>query len=50
MIVFAQCRILIHRANDNFERNPYYNGRKVSSRYTNQGLVLSECEHLQNPG
>jgi len=50
MIVLAQCKILIRRANDNFERHPYCDGRKVSYRYTDQELVLSECDHLQDLG
>jgi len=48
--VGASGEILIRRANDNFERNPYCDCRKVSYRSTGQELEPSECEHLQNPG
>jgi len=50
VIVLAQCKILIRRANENVERNPYCDCRKVSFRYTAQEFVLSECEHLQDLG
>ncbi len=50
MIVLAECKILMRRANDNFEWNPYCDFRKVSYRYTDQEVVLCECEHLPDLG